>query len=51
MTYRAAYCLWITPDFSEVLTGRAVPPRVNHDEIDFNALADWARLVALYPGW
>lgn len=39
MTYRAAYCLWITPDFSEVMSGRAKPPRVNHDHVDFAALA------------
>jgi hypothetical protein len=39
MTYRAVYCLWITPDFSEVMAGRAEPPRINHDRIDFTALA------------
>lgn len=45
MTYRAAYCLWITPDFSEVLAGRAAPPRVNHDQIDFIALAELLQSV------
>ncbi len=39
MTYRAVYCLWITPDFSEVMAGRADPPRINHDLVDFTALA------------
>ncbi len=39
MSYRAVYCLWITPDFSEVMAGRAEPPHINHDLVDFTALA------------
>lgn len=31
--------LWVFPDFSEVEAGRRMPPRVNHDKIDFKALA------------
>lgn len=45
MTYRAVYCLWISPDFSEVEAGRAIPPRVNHDKINFMALADLLQSV------
>ena len=31
--------LWVTPDFSDAMAGRAVPPRVNHSKVDFTSLA------------
>lgn len=39
--------LWVTPDFSQVLAGRAQPPRVNHMDVDFAALAE--AIAALFP--
>ncbi|MBK6616602.1 hypothetical protein [Ottowia sp.] len=36
--FRLALGLWVTPDFSAVMAGRAAPPRVNHDKVDFGAL-------------
>lgn len=36
--YRMVCGLWINPDFSKVLSGRAQPPRVNHAAVDFSAL-------------
>ncbi|BBN90594.1 hypothetical protein [Azospira sp. I09] len=37
--YRMVCGLWVFPDFSEVEAGRREPPRVNHDKVDFKALA------------
>lgn len=37
--YRMVCGLWVFPDFSEVEAGRCEPPRVNHDKVDFKALA------------
>lgn len=37
-SFRLALGLWVTPDFSEVMAGRADPPRVNHDRVDFGKL-------------
>lgn len=48
MPYHAAYCLWITPDFNDVMAGRAEPPRVDHDQINFPALADLLGTVFHY---
>lgn len=39
--------LWITPDFTDAMAGRAEPPRVNHCVIDFSALH--AALSELFP--
>jgi hypothetical protein len=36
--FQMVCALWITPDFSDVMAGRAKPPRVNHSAVDFNAL-------------
>lgn len=32
--------LWVSVDFADVIAGRAEPPWVNHDRIDFPALAE-----------
>ena len=32
--------LWVSVDFDDVMAGRAEPPWVNHDRVDFQALAD-----------
>lgn len=37
--YRMMCGLWVFPDFSEVEAGRSAPPQVNHDKIEFAALA------------
>lgn len=37
--YRMVCGLWVFPDFSEVAAGRRRPPQVNHDKVDFKALA------------
>lgn len=37
--YRMVCGLWVFPDFSEVEAGRRKPPQVNHDKVDFEALA------------
>ena len=39
--------LWVNPDFSQVLAGRAQPPRVNHSDVDFAALH--AAICELFP--
>lgn len=36
--FRLALGLWVTPDFSAVMAGRAEPPRLNHDRVDFGQL-------------
>lgn len=36
--FKLALGLWISPDFSLALTGRAKPPRVDHSSLDFLAL-------------
>lgn len=46
-SFQLALALWITPDFSEVLAGRAEPPRVAHSKIDFKELAE--ALAELFP--
>lgn len=38
--FKLALGLWVSPDFSQVLAGRAKPPRVNHLKLDFLALRD-----------
>jgi hypothetical protein len=37
--FRVVCGLWVYPDFSEVETGRRAAPWINHDRIDFDALA------------
>jgi len=37
--YRMVCGLWLLPDFSEVEAGLREPPRLNHDTVDFHALA------------
>ncbi|CAE6969577.1 hypothetical protein [Paraburkholderia domus] len=36
--FQMVCALWITPDFTDVMAGRAEPPRVNHSAVDFAAL-------------
>ena len=38
--FQMACGLWVTPDFSDAIAGRVAPPRVNHSQVDFLALAD-----------
>jgi hypothetical protein len=38
MPFRVALALHVSPDFTEVETKGSLPPRVNHDEVDFNGL-------------
>lgn len=45
--FRAAFGLLVTPDFSDVLAGRATPPRVNHSQVNFLRLQ--AALKTLFP--
>lgn len=37
--YQMVCGLWVLPDFREVEAGRRAPPRVDHDKVDFEALA------------
>lgn len=45
--FLAAFGLMVTPDFSEVMAGRARPPHVNHDKVDFSKLQQ--ALQELFP--
>jgi hypothetical protein len=36
--FRMVYNFWLAPDFERVLAGKAKPPFVNHDEVDFEYL-------------
>lgn len=36
--FRMVYNLWITPDFASVLAGKAMPPFVDHNHVDFEYL-------------
>lgn len=36
--FRMALAVWVSPDYSAVMAGRAAPPRVNHSKIDFKTL-------------
>lgn len=45
--FRAVFGLLVAPDFSDVLAGRAVPPRVDHRQVDFLHLQ--SALKALFP--
>lgn len=36
--FRMVYNLWIAPNFEQVLTGKAQPPYVDHDLVDFEYL-------------
>lgn len=38
--FRLALGLWVSPDFSLVMSGRAKPPRVDHLHLDYLALRD-----------
>lgn len=38
--FRMALAIWVSPDYSDVMAGRAEPPRVNHSTIDFKALRE-----------
>lgn len=45
--FRAVFGLLVDPDFSDVLAGRAAPPRVDHSKVNFLRLQ--ATLKALFP--
>lgn len=40
--------LWVAVDFEDVLAGKAEPPWVDHDEVDFEALAGLLREAFVY---
>jgi hypothetical protein len=39
-TFNLVNSLWVSVDFADVMAGRAQPPWVNHDQVNFNALAE-----------
>lgn len=47
MAFKQVMALWLVPDFSEVEAGRREPPRLNHSQVDFRALANF--LDTLFP--
>lgn len=40
--------LWVAVDFEDVLAGKAEPPWVDHDEVDFEALGGLLREAFVY---
>lgn len=46
--YRVVCGLWVFPDFSEVEAGRRAPPRVDHDAVNFMALANLLKETFCY---
>jgi hypothetical protein len=48
MPFKLACALWVNPDFSQVMAGRAEPPRVDHSKINFAALRDLLNVTFTY---
>ncbi|MBN3761023.1 hypothetical protein [Burkholderia sp. Ac-20365] len=46
--FRAVFGLWVAPDFTSVMTGKAKPPHVNHSKVDFGDLAKALRELFAY---
>ena len=46
--FKLALGLWVSPDFSLVMSGRAKPPRVNHLHLDYLALRDALKTAFRY---
>lgn len=45
--FRVVMGLWLAPDFTAVMEGKAEPPRINHSKVDFGELV--TALRGLFP--
>jgi len=41
MPFKMVCALWVSPDFSNVMAGHGLPPRVDHSQVDFSALCSF----------
>ena len=46
--FKLAVGLWVSPDFSLVMSGRAKPPRIDHRHLDYLALRDALKTAFRY---